>query len=88
MNDFITDTPHLNKSDSTINYLNATNNLNETNSKQTLNETLNANLNKTLTDIDNNPISPILPPNGSLTKLSTLSISPIKILPETLKFEN
>ena len=91
LNDVINDTIHFNKSDSTINYLNETNYLketnylNETNSKQTLN----VNLNKTLTDIDNNPISPILPSNGSL-KLSTLSISSsaIETFPETLKFDN
>ena len=67
------------------NYLKETNYLNETNPKQTLN----VNLNKTLTDIDNNPISPILPSNGSL-KLSTLSISSssIETFPETLKFDN
>ena len=62
-----TDSLYFNKSDSNLNetnYLNETNFLNET-----LNGTPNGKLNKTLTDVFYNPISPILFPAETLSKL-------------------
>ena len=69
--------------------MNETNNLNETNylnETNFLNETMDEPLNKTLTDVFYDPISPILSPNTE--PLSKLPTSPIEInSPKNLKFE-